>query len=68
MFSLRKYPYLFSRQIGAIVCIALYGEIKFSRGKHSANLWVHIFLRRCIVTVFYGSTVLLRGIILHSAL
>ena len=65
--STDKYPYLFSRQIGAIVCIALYGDIKFSRGKHSANLWVHIVVRRCIVTAFYGSTVLLRGIVLHSA-
>ena len=65
--STDKYPYLFSRQIGAIVCIALYGNIKFSKGKHSANLWVHIVVKRCIVTALYGSTVLLRGIILHSA-
>ena len=32
----RKYPHLFWRQIGAIVYIALYGDLKFSRGKHSA--------------------------------
>ena len=31
-----KYPQLFWRQIGAIVYIALYGDLKFSRGKHSA--------------------------------
>ena len=31
-----KYSHLFWRQIGAIVYIALYGDLKFSRGKHSA--------------------------------
>ena len=31
-----KYPHLFQRQIGAIVYIALDGDLKFSRAKHSA--------------------------------
>ena len=47
--------------------IALYGDIKFSRGKHSANLGEHVVVKRCIVTTFYGFTVLLRGIILYCA-
>ena len=34
--STDTYPYLFSRQIGAIVYIVLYGDVKFSREKHRA--------------------------------
>ena len=47
-----------SRQIGAIVNIAMYGDVKFSKGKHCASLGVHIVVKRCIVTksAVYGCT------------
>ena len=34
--SADKYPYSFSRQIGKIIYIALYGDVKFGGGKHMA--------------------------------
>ena len=34
--SADKYPYSFSRQIGEIIYIALYGDVKFGGGKHMA--------------------------------
>ena len=53
-------PHLFSGQIGEIVYKALYGDEKFSRGKHSAN-WVYISLWSAAFMVP------LRGIMLHGA-
>ena len=34
--SADNYPYSFSRQIGEIIYIALYGDVKFGGGKHMA--------------------------------
>ena len=34
--SADKYPYSFPRQIGEIIYMALYGDVKFGRGKHMA--------------------------------
>ena len=48
--SANKNQHLFSRQIRAIVYIALHGHVKFRKGKHCANLGVHIVVKRCIVT------------------
>ena len=48
--SANKNQHLFSRQIRAIVYKALDGHMKFRKGKHYANLGVHIVVKRFMVT------------------